>query len=96
MLVSYVAGEGVELTVHMESVVVEEIKEAEVRSRRAQFIYDRNCNRIGLQPRGLMHLAKTSGEEVKTSVTQKEKSKVICMEGYPEIDHFLSFLRIQN
>ena len=46
-----------ELTVHMESVVVEEIKEVELRSRRAQFIYDRNCNRIGLQPRGLMHLA---------------------------------------
>ena len=57
MLVSYVAGEGVELTVHMESVVVEEIKEVELRSRRAQFIYDRNYNRSGLQPRGLMHLA---------------------------------------
>ena len=57
MLVSYVAGEGVELTVHMESVVVEEIKEVELRSRRAQFIYDRNCNRSGLQPCGLMHLA---------------------------------------
>ena len=41
MLVSYVA-EGVELTVHEESVVVEEIKEVELRSRRAQFIYDRN------------------------------------------------------
>ena len=27
MLVSYVAGEGVEITVHKESVVVEEIKE---------------------------------------------------------------------
>ena len=46
-----------ELTVHMESVVVEEINEVELRSRRAQFIYDRNCNRIGLQPRGPMHLA---------------------------------------
>ena len=42
---SYVAGEGVELTVHKESVVVEQIKEAELmRSRRAQFIYDRNYN----------------------------------------------------
>ena len=28
-----------------ESVVVEEIKKVEVRSRRAQFIYDGNCNR---------------------------------------------------
>ena len=50
--VSHLAGEGVELTVHKESVVVEEIKEVELRSRRAQFIYDRNYNRIGLQPRG--------------------------------------------
>ena len=40
MLVSYVAGEGVELTVHKESVTAKEIKEVELRSRRAQFIYD--------------------------------------------------------
>ena len=38
MLVSYVAGEGVELTVHKESVVVEEIREGELRSRRAHFL----------------------------------------------------------
>ena len=36
-----------ELTVHKESVFVEEIKEVERISRRAQFIYDRNYNRIG-------------------------------------------------
>ena len=36
--VSYVAGE--ELTVHKESIAVEEIKEVQLRSRRAQFIYD--------------------------------------------------------
>ena len=40
------------LTVLKESVVVEEIKEVEVRSRRAQFIYDRNYNRIGLRQGG--------------------------------------------
>ena len=51
MLVSYVAGEGVELAVNKESVVVEEIKEVELRSRRAQLIYDRNYDRIGLKPR---------------------------------------------
>ena len=50
--VSYVAGEGVELTVHKKSVLVEEIEEVQLRSRRAQFIYDRNYNRIGLQPSG--------------------------------------------
>ena len=43
--VSHVAGEGVELTVHKESVVVEEIKEVELSSLRAQFMYDRNYNR---------------------------------------------------
>ena len=42
MLVSYVAGEGVELTVHKESVVVEEIKEVELISGRVQFIFDIN------------------------------------------------------
>ena len=50
--VSYVAGEGVELTLHKESVVVEEIKEVELRSRRMQFIYDRNYNQ-----NAVMHLA---------------------------------------
>ena len=51
--VSYVAGGGVEGTVRNEGVVVEEKKEVEVmRSRRAQFLYDRNYNRIGLRPRG--------------------------------------------
>ena len=39
--VSQVAGEGVELTVHKESVVIEEIKKVELRSRCAQFIYNR-------------------------------------------------------
>ena len=43
--VSHVAGEGVELTVHKESVVVEEIMEMELRSSRAQSIFDRNYNR---------------------------------------------------
>ena len=41
--VSYVAGE--ELNVHKESIAVEEIKEVQLRSRRAQFIYERNYNR---------------------------------------------------
>ena len=43
--VSHVAGEGVELTVHKESVVIEEIKKVELKYRRAKFIYDRNYNR---------------------------------------------------
>ena len=43
--VSYVVGEGVGLTVHKESVVIEEIEEVELISRRAQFIYDRNYDR---------------------------------------------------
>ena len=39
--VCYVAGEGVGLTLHKEGVVVVEIQEVELRSRRAQVIYDR-------------------------------------------------------
>ena len=54
ILVSYVAGEEVELTVQKESVVVEEIQEVE---RHAQFIYDRNYNRIGSQPRSCTYVA---------------------------------------
>ena len=43
-----------ELTVHKESVVVEEIRAVEfTRSRSAQFIYDENYDPVGLQPRGL-------------------------------------------
>ena len=38
----------------------------------------------------------TSCEEVKTSVTQKEKRKGIFMEGYLEKYHFLLYLRILN
>ena len=41
-----------ELTVHKETVVVEEIKEVELRSRNVQFIYDGNDDRGRLQRRG--------------------------------------------
>ena len=54
ILVSYVAGEEVELTVHKGSAVVEEIQEVE---RHAQFIDDRNYNRIGSQPRSCTYVA---------------------------------------
>ena len=54
ILVSYVAGEEVELTVHRGSAVVEEIQEVE---RHAQFIDDRNYNRIGSQPRSCTYVA---------------------------------------
>ena len=47
---SYVAGEGVELTVHKDSVAVEKIKEVELRSRRTQFIHDRNYSSLRKQP----------------------------------------------
>ena len=67
----------------------------ELRSRRAQYIYDRNYNRIGYIVTQSC-TKQTSGGEVKASVTQKEKSKGICMEGYPAKNHFLLFLRIHN
>ena len=54
-----------------------------MRSRRAQFIYDRHYNRIGLQPR--VHTR--SGRPVKKLrrlLHKNEKRKGICMEGYLE------------
>ena len=54
--------------------------------RRAQFIYDRNYNRIGLQRRG----HSPSRLLVKT-LTQNEKTKGIFMEGYPEKYLFLRY-----
>ena len=71
MLISYVAGEGVEFTVNKESVFVEDIKEVELRSRRAQFIYNRNYNR-----NAVMHLA-----DFRLTVTQRRKVRVFVRKG---------------
>ena len=46
-----------EITLHKESVVVDEIKEVKLRSRRAQFIYDR---KLGYS-QAVMHLADFRG-----------------------------------
>ena len=46
-----------ELTLHKESVVADEIKEVELRSRRAQFIYDRKLGNI----HAVKHLADFRG-----------------------------------
>ena len=44
-----------------------------------------------------LRLQQTSAEKVKiSSVTENEKSKGICTEGYSEKYHFLLFLRIHN
>ena len=80
MLVSYVAGEPVELTVDKESVVAEEVKEVELRSRRTQFIYDRNYNGIGLQPRG--HAPSIlSVKKLRRLLLKKRKVKVFVWKG---------------
>ena len=47
LVYSYVAREGVELTVHKESVVVEKIKEVELRSRRAQLFMKKLIIELG-------------------------------------------------
>ena len=80
MLVSYVAGERVELTVHKESVVAEEIKEVELRSRRVQFIYDSNYNRIGLQPRGHAP-SRLSVKKLRHLLLKKRKVRVFVWKG---------------
>ena len=73
----------------MESVVVEKIKEEEIRSRHAQLFMTEIIIELG-------HSHAPSRLPVKRFVTQKEKSKGICMEGYLEKYHLLLFLRIRN
>ena len=80
MLVSYVAGERVELTVHKKSVVAEEIKEVELRSRRVQFIYDSNYNRIGLQPRGHAP-SRLSVKKLRSLLHKRRKVRVFVWKG---------------
>ena len=47
LVYSYVAREGVELTVHKESVVVEKIKEVKLRSRRPQLFMTKIIIELG-------------------------------------------------
>ena len=67
--------EKVELPVHKESVVVEEIKEVELRSRHEQFIYDRNYSRIGLQTRGHAP-SRLPGKKVRRLLHKRRKVRV--------------------
>ena len=53
LVYSYVAGEGVELTLHKKSVVIEKIKEVKLRSRRAQLF----MTEIMIELVTAMHLA---------------------------------------
>ena len=53
LVYSYVAGEGVELTLRKESVVIEKIKEVKLRSRRAQLF----MTEIMIELVTAMHLA---------------------------------------
>ena len=55
MLVSYVAGEGVQFIVHKEN--KEEIKEVELRSRRAQLFMTEIIIELGYCSHAVMHLA---------------------------------------
>ena len=77
-----------ELTLHKESVVVQEMEEVQLRSRRAQFIYDSSYNRIGLQPRGHAP-SRLPVKKLRRLLHKKRKVlKGVCMKGYPEKYHF--------
>ena len=80
----------VELTVHKKSVVVEEIKEVELRSRRVQFIYDRNYNRTGLQPRGHAP-SRLPGKKLRHLLHKRRKVRVFVWKGIRKKYHFLLF-----
>ena len=68
----------------------------ELRSRRAQLVYDRNFNRTGLQPRG--HAPSIlSLKRLRRLLHKRRKVWVFaCMEGYPEKGLFLLFLHSHN
>ena len=77
-----------ELTLHKESVVVQEMEEVQLRSHRAQFIYDRSYNRTGLQPRGHAP-SRLPVKKLRRLLHKKRKVlKGVCMKGYPEKYHF--------
>ena len=95
MLVSYVAGERVELTVHKESVVAEEVKEVELRSRRAQFIYDRNYNRSRFQSRGHAP-SRLPVKKLRRLLHKRRKVRTFVWRGIRKNIIFLLFLRIHN
>ena len=69
-----------ELIVHKENVIAEEIKEVELRSRGAQFLYDRNYNRIGLQPRGHAP-SRLSVKKLRSPLLKKRKVRVFVWKG---------------
>ena len=79
-----------EKVLHKESVVVEEIKEVELRSRRAQFVSDRNYTRIGLQPQGHAP-SRLLVKKLRRLSPQNKKSKGISWKG---ISGKISFLTI--
>ena len=93
LVYSYVAREGVELTVHKESVVVEKIKEVELRSRCAQLF----MTKIILIELGYSYApSRLPVKMLRRLLHKRKKSKGICMEGYLEKYHFLLFIRIHN
>ena len=78
---------------YKESVVVEEIKEVELRSRRAQFIYDRNYNQKGLQPRGYAP-SRLPVKKLRCLLHKRRKVRVFVWKGIRKNIIFLLFLRI--
>ena len=89
---SYVAGEGVELTVHKRSVVVEKIKDVELRSRHTQLFVTKIIIELGYS-----HARRRLPvKKLRRLLNKRKKVKRICKEGYPEKYNFLLFLRIHN
>ena len=85
-----------ELTVHKGSVVVEEMQEVE---RHAQFIYDRNYNRIRSQPRSCTYLADfLCRKKLRQLLHKRKKVKVFVSKGIRKniISYYFSVFLIYN
>ena len=63
----------------------------ELRSRRAQFIYDRNYNQIGLQPRGHAP-SRLPVKKLRSLLRKRRKVRVFVWNGIQKKYDFLQFL----
>ena len=67
----------------------------ELRPRREQFIYDRNYNRIGLQPRGHAP-SRLPVKKLKRLLHKRRKVMVFAWKGIRKKYRFLLFLGVHN
>ena len=92
LVYSYVAGEGMELTVHKESVFVEKIKEVKLRSHRAQLFMTEIIIELGYSHAP----SRLPVKKLRRLLLKRRNVRVFVWKGIWKKDLFLLFLRIHN